>query len=323
MLSEVVTRNCVRNPGGHAESTRDLPNKGSAFTTSSNHRTKWWADTIPTTSCSCLRVSCGAGSVASNGAAGAAAGCAACKLARTRGSRASTALLFGSACDARCLSVSEADNLTVDDQSVQPAAACRVGAGAAARGALVVFPPPTVLQWRPICHLARSRRRYRTQAEAVAVHKHRTCERAMPLHRLQDIRSRTCTLCIRARFEDLVAYPCVGLRPPLPSVWRHTLRHAKPLWCWLLSPACTTDAAARSPRRPGGTAGCERLLLPSHPFPFFFPCPHNPRALGLLRLPFAPCKPALPRELTPTCAVARACGWWDLSLVVPATAAGS
>ena len=58
-------------------------------------------------------------------------------------------------------------------------------------------------------------------------------------------------------------------------------------------PAGATAAAARRPRRPRGTAGYEGPLPPSHPFPFFFPCPRDPRALGLLRLPDAPCEAAL------------------------------
>ena len=39
MLSEVVTCNCVRNPGGTRNRTRDLPKKGSAFILSSDHWT--------------------------------------------------------------------------------------------------------------------------------------------------------------------------------------------------------------------------------------------------------------------------------------------
>ena len=40
MLSEVVTCNCVRNPGGTRNRAQDLPKKGSAFTTSSDHWTE-------------------------------------------------------------------------------------------------------------------------------------------------------------------------------------------------------------------------------------------------------------------------------------------
>ena len=69
-----------------------------------------------------------------------------------------------------------------------------------------------------------------------------------------------------------------------------------------------TAAAARRHRRPGGTAGCEGPLPPSPPFSFFVPCPLDSRALGLWRLPLAPCEPALPRELPPACSVAGASG---------------
>ena len=73
-------------------------------------------------------------------------------------------------------------------------------------------------------------------------------------------------------------------------------------------PAGATAADARKARRPGGSAGCEGPLPPSPPFHFFFPRPRDLRALGLLRLPDAPCWPGLPCELPPACIVAGASG---------------
>ena len=74
---------------------------------------RWWADTIPTTACSCSRVSYSAGSVASDSCPG-------------------PPLFHGGR------SVSDADNA----QSVQPAAARRTGAGAPALRCARCLPPP-------------------------------------------------------------------------------------------------------------------------------------------------------------------------------------
>ena len=77
------------------------------------------------------------------------------------------------------------------------------------------FLPPSVLQGQPIRFPGGPRRCCRPRAATAAVRKHGTCERAEFLHRLQEIRMRTRTLCVLARVESLVAYDRVGLGPLL------------------------------------------------------------------------------------------------------------
>ena len=69
---------------------------------------------------------------------------------------------------------------------------------------------------------------------------------------------------------DIVAHDGVGLRPLLPGVQRHTLLHAKPLWCrrlllgWRDGCGCTQTAEARRHRRLRGAAAA----IPSLPLLF-------------------------------------------------------
>ena len=124
-------------------------------------------------------------------------------------------------------------------------------------GALASFLPPTILQCQPVRAPGRPRGSRHTRVAAAAARDHGACVRAEFLHRLQDFGSRTCTMRIRARMEELwpttVYAVCVG--PLQPGIWRHTLRHAKPLECRRLSAGwrdgcgCTQTAEARRHRR--------------------------------------------------------------------------
>ena len=191
-------------------------------------------------------------------------------------------------------------------------------------GALPVFLPASMLQWQPVRYPGRPRCSCCNRAAAAAVRKNGACERAEFLHRLQDIRTRTCTLCIRARIEDFVAYDGVGLCPLLPGVWRHTLRHAKPLGCRRLSPGwcdgcgCTQIVEARRHRRLLGAAAATPSLRILILLPVF------PGSAGLGALAFAgfPLR-ACTAVRAPACLhrrmrvrLGRALRW-DLSQVVP------
>ena len=188
--------------------------------------------------------------------------------------------------------------------------------------ALGSFLPTSVLQGQPIRYPGCPRCCCCPRAAAAAARKHGACERAELLHRLQDIGSRTCTMRVRARIENLVAYDGVGLCRLLPGVWRHTLRHAKPLGCRRLSPGwrdgcgCTQIAEARRHRRLRGAAAATPCL------PHFFPL--SARSAGLGALAFATCPlRACTAVRAPSCLLRRRCVqlgralWWVLSLVVP------
>ena len=82
----------------------------------------------------------------------------------------------------------------------------------------------------------------------------------------------------------------------------------EPLGCRRLSPGWRDGCGCTQPAETRRHCRLRKPLPPSPPFPFFFQCPRDPRALGFLRLPDAPCEPALPCKLPPACTVAGASG---------------